>query len=186
VLLVIALTGLAPACRGEAPPKAAADPAPAQAPTPAPAPEESPKPPDEPAAEALPEVTILLASGGQKKVAVEVVATPRGRQTGLMHRTHLPEDQGMFFHMGRTGVQSFWMKNTLIPLDMLFIDEAGEIVGIVESAEPQTLTPRGVSRPSIYVLEVNGGWCNKHGVKTGDRMVMDEALAAAAAQAGGR
>jgi hypothetical protein len=64
-------------------------------------------------------------------------------------------------------VQGFWMKNTLIPLDMLFIDSTGHIVGIIERAEPHSRTHRSVGIPSRYVLEVPGGWCQSMGIQQG-------------------
>jgi uncharacterized membrane protein (UPF0127 family) len=76
----------------------------------------------------------------------------------------------MLFLFADTAERSFWMKSTLIPLDMVFVDEGGTIVGIVERAEPRTLTPRTVGKPSRYVLEVNGGWAASHGVRAGDRV----------------
>ena len=67
--------------------------------------------------------------------------------------------------------RSFWMKNTLIPLDMIFIDGLGRVVGLVERAEPLTETPRR-GAPSTYVLEVAGGWAGEHGVRVGDRVAL--------------
>ena len=112
------------------------------------------------------EVT-LVGTQGQRKVQVEVVASPRAVERGLMYRTHLPVDDGMLFLMGEEDIQSFWMRNTLIPLDILFIDKGFKVVGIVENATPRTETSRTVGLPSTYVLEVNGGWCAKNGVATG-------------------
>jgi uncharacterized membrane protein (UPF0127 family) len=76
----------------------------------------------------------------------------------------------MLFLFDDTAERAFWMKNTLIPLDILFIDEEGRIVGIVERAEPRSERTRTVGRPSRYVLEVNGGWSAAHGVRAGDRV----------------
>lgn len=109
----------------------------------------------------------LVGAQGERKVTVEVVASPRAVERGLMYRTHLPVDEGMLFLMGEEDIQSFWMRNTLIPLDMLFIDKNFKVVGIVENAEPRTETSRTVGIPSTYVLEVNGGWCARNGIATG-------------------
>ena len=85
-----------------------------------------------------------------------------------MYRTSLPEDGGMLFVFPEQSKQSFWMKNTLIPLDMLFIDGDGRIVGIHPDAVPLSEAPISVGKPSTYVLEVNGGWAARHGVHPGD------------------
>lgn len=84
-----------------------------------------------------------------------------------MHRQRMDEDAGMLFLFDRSSVQSFWMKNTLIALDMIFIDENLRVVGVVENAEPLTLGPRTVGAPSRHVLEVNAGVAARHGIATG-------------------
>ena len=101
---------------------------------------------------------------------VEVARTARQIQRGMMYREHLPPDSGMLFLLRRDKIQGFWMKNCLIPLDMIFVNGAMDVVGVVENAEPRTLTSRKVSRPSQYVIEVNGGWAKKNGVATGSRV----------------
>ena len=118
----------------------------------------------------LPRVVVETSSGARHAVDVELARTEPERRKGLMDRPSLPDDAGMLFIFDETSVQSFWMKNTLIPLDMIFIDDEGRIAGIVESAEPRTLTERTVGKPSRYVLEVNGGWSRAHGVRAGDRV----------------
>ncbi|KFA92410.1 hypothetical protein Q664_15520 [Archangium violaceum Cb vi76] len=117
----------------------------------------------------LPRARVLLedGSGGVHRVDVEVAATPEARTRGLMWRQELPAGQGMLFIFPEEEVQSFWMRNTLIPLDMLFIDSAGKIVGIVENAQPRTLTSRSVGLPGRYVLEVPGGWSRATGIARG-------------------
>jgi uncharacterized membrane protein (UPF0127 family) len=117
-----------------------------------------------------PHVTIRTQSGALLRVDVEIATTPRDRQRGLMYRDQLADGRGMLFIMDAVRIHSFWMKHTRIPLDMLFLSPEGEIVGIVESAEPLTLTPRRVSLPSLYVLEVPGSWCRRNRVKKGDRV----------------
>ncbi len=117
-----------------------------------------------------PRVVVETSAGQRLVVNVELARTEPERRKGLMDRPSLPEDGGMLFVFDESSVQSFWMKNTLIPLDMIFIGEDGRIVGIVESAEPRTLTERTVGKPSRYVLEVNGGWCRAHGVRAGDQV----------------
>lgn len=116
-----------------------------------------------------PRVLIETASGARHAVDVELARTDAERTKGLMFRRSLPEDGGMLFLFDETTDHGFWMRNTLIPLDMIFIDEDGRIAGIVESAEPLTLTNRSIGKPSRYVLEVKGGWSRAHGVAAGDR-----------------
>ena len=109
----------------------------------------------------------LSTPGGEVAVDVEVVATEAKIQKGLMFRQHLALDAGMLFLMGREHTWSFWMRNTLIPLDMIFIGKDMTIAGIVENAQPLSESLRQVDRPSLYVLEVNGGWTRQHGVTAG-------------------
>ena len=101
------------------------------------------------------------------RVAVEVARTSRQIQLGLMYRTNLAPDTGMLFLFRTPKVQTFWMKNTLIPLDMIFVGADMKVVGVVANAEPKTLTSRQVDGPSQYVVEVNGGWAKAHGVGAG-------------------
>jgi len=116
-----------------------------------------------------PRVVVETSAGGRHAVAVEVARTDATRRRGLMQRRSLPDDAGMLFVFDETADHGFWMVNTLIPLDMIFIDEEGRVVGIVERAEPGSRAQRSVGAPSRYVLEVNGGWARARGVKAGDR-----------------
>jgi uncharacterized membrane protein (UPF0127 family) len=105
---------------------------------------------------------------GNITVTVTTATTPKERSRGLMFRKDpLGDKQGMLFDAAGESDQGFYMKNTLIPLDMIFIDDSRQIVGIVNNAEPQTLTRRSVGVPSRYVLEVDGGWCERNGVEVG-------------------
>jgi uncharacterized protein len=113
---------------------------------------------------------VLTTPGGDVEVKVEVVTTSAKIQKGLMYRRHLPLDAGMLFLMGDVREHQFWMRNTLIPLDMLFIGTDLKVVGIVENAEPLTETLRTIGKPSAYVLEVNGGWSARHGVGPGTQV----------------
>ncbi len=117
-----------------------------------------------------PRVVVETSDGRRHAVDVELARTEAEQRKGLMNRSSLPENAGMLFLFDTSRVQTFWMRNTLIPLDMIFISDDGRIVGIVERAEPQTLTERSVGKPSRYVLEVNGGWSAAHGVRAGDRV----------------
>ncbi len=119
---------------------------------------EAPKPADAPK-------VILGTDKGDVTVDVEVVATEAKIERGLMYRQHMPPDDGMLFLLGENKDWKFWMRNTLIPLDMIFIRADMTIAGIVQNAEPKTDTLREVGQPSLYVLEVNAGWTASHGVK---------------------
>ncbi len=101
-------------------------------------------------------------------VQVEIADTPDTRARGLMYRRDLPADAGMLFIFTTESQQQFWMKNTPLPLDMIFIDKGRRIVGIVPETRPFTTNPLGVDAPSQYVLEVNGGFCARHGIQAGD------------------
>ncbi len=103
-------------------------------------------------------------------VNVEVAATNAKRELGLMYRRHLDEQAGMIFLFKQPQHLTFWMKNTLIPLDMIFAGSDGQIVGIVENAAPLSESIDAVDGDSQYVLEVNGGFCKRHGVVAGDRL----------------
>jgi uncharacterized protein len=117
-----------------------------------------------------PRVVVETAAGARHAVDVELARTQEEQRQGLMHRQSLPPDAGMLFVFDREQDHAFWMENTLIPLDMIFVDDEGGIVGIVENAEPLTRSPRRVDGSSRFVLEVNGGWSKAHGVAKGDRV----------------
>jgi len=117
----------------------------------------------------LPRAWVRLkdAYGGVQAVEVEVAATPDSRQRGLMWRTELAAGKGMLFLFPEQEVQSFWMANTLISLDMIFITTDMKVAGIVERAVPQSRASRSVGAPSQYVLEVPGGWSQSVGITKG-------------------
>jgi hypothetical protein len=117
----------------------------------------------------LPRAFVRLhdAFGGVHRVEVEVAATPEARTRGLMWRTELAAGKGMLFLFPEEEVQSFWMRNTLISLDMIFINSQMRVAGIVERAQPRSLASRSVGAPSQYVLEVPGGWSQSVGVTKG-------------------
>jgi hypothetical protein len=106
----------------------------------------------------------LATPKGEVAVDVEVVSTEAKIERGLMYREHMAPDAGMLFILPEDKNWTFWMRNTLIPLDMIFIRKDLTIAGIVENAEPKTETLRQVNQISSYVLEVNGGWTRAHGV----------------------
>jgi uncharacterized membrane protein (UPF0127 family) len=120
------------------------------------------------ACQAQPTVAIGTQSGRDVVFRVEVADTPAKRELGLQYRRQLDSDRGMIFLFAAEARQSFWMKNTPIPLDMIFINRERKIVGIVEHAVPYSLDSRSVAAPSQYVLEINGGLAKRHGIKPGD------------------
>jgi len=125
------------------------------------------------AREMLPIARIHVADG-TVDVAVEVVSTPETLARGLMYRTELADGRGMLFVFPEVQDHRFWMKNTLIPLDMIFIGADGVIVGIHRDATPLSTASVGVGRPSRWVLEVPGGWTARRGVATGQRVEIPE------------
>ena len=111
---------------------------------------------------------VVVESGGRSHaVEVEVADDDARRERGLMFRRELAEDRGMLFVFPAEGEHAFWMKDTLIPLDMIFVDAAGRVTGVVERARPLSLELRS-GGPSKWVLEVPGGWAARRGVKPGD------------------
>lgn len=115
-------------------------------------------------------LTINMDEAGCLHLQVELAADPDTRKSGLMHRDHLPENAGMLFDYGHEQSVHMWMKNTLIPLDMLFIDNRGYIVHIVENTEPGTKTLIGSEQPVRAVLEINAGSVEEHGIQVGHRI----------------
>lgn len=104
-----------------------------------------------------PNIVDLRDPAGTARLSVEVVDTPEGREKGLMFRQALPRYSGMLFVYEYPQPAAFWMKNTLIPLDMLFFDDAGRLTRIHENARPGDLTPIPGGDAVRYVLEINAG-----------------------------
>lgn len=120
-----------------------------------------------------PAVCIEKKDGSVVCVAVETVRTQSQRQLGLMYRRQLPQDSGMLFLFDSEKKQAFTMKNTYIPLDIIFIGRDRRIVGWVENAAPLTDGPYEVRGASQYVLEVNGLFCREQGIAVGDKVLFD-------------
>jgi uncharacterized protein len=116
-------------------------------------------------------LVVETAAGARHDLLVDVVHEPAGIHLGLMHRERLDADAGMLFLDEAEERRSFWMKNTLVPLDILFLDRAGVIVSMVHRAEPMTTRSRSSGRPCAAVLEVNGGWAEARDVAPGDQVV---------------
>ena len=112
----------------------------------------------------------IVTARGVRHFTVEVADTDAERETGLMFRNSLPDDGGMLFDFKAQAPVSFWMHNTVIPLDMLFIARDGRIVSIARNARPYSDTPIPSGRPVLAVLEIRGGEASALGVKVGDRV----------------
>ena len=113
-------------------------------------------------------VALRTEAGSEAVVEVELARTAEQHRQGLMYRKELGENKGMLFIMPYAENQRFWMKNTFIPLDMIFIGDDLKAVGVVENATPESTSIYEVGRPSRYVLEVNAGFCARNKVKAGD------------------
>lgn len=113
----------------------------------------------------------FLKKGNKKvlhKVNIEVSDEDRERAQGLMYRSHMGDDQGMIFIFPRSEPQSFWMKNTKIPLDIIYINEQNEIVKIYKQTKPFNTTSLPSGKNAMYVVEINGGLTDKFGITEGD------------------
>ena len=132
---------------------------------------ECPKDPDFNGVKMAEASVTFLDAPGTPKIVVELAVTQVERRKGLMFRTHLGENSGMLFvFSGQERIRSFWMHNTCIPLDMIFLAEDGVIVGIIENVPTLNDERRSLDCPSKYVLEVNAGWSRRHGVRAGQRV----------------
>jgi uncharacterized membrane protein (UPF0127 family) len=131
-------------------------------------------PPTPPPSSSAPSPKVVISTPrGDAPVTVEVVSTPPRIERGLMFREHLPPDDGMLFLMGAENDWTFWMRNTLISLDMIFITEQMTVAGVVERAVPRSEKLLKVDTPSSYVLEVNGGWAAAHHIVAGATVRFD-------------
>lgn len=118
---------------------------------------------------------VFRTSSDSVSIQAEVANTTRQIRHGLMNRDSLPRDEGMIFVFDREGDRAFWMKNTSIPLDIIFLDSEGRIVGISQAdPEPGTseenLTLYTSPQPAKYVIEVNQGFSREHGIRVGDEV----------------
>jgi uncharacterized membrane protein (UPF0127 family) len=115
------------------------------------------------------EPQVIVAPPGlpAAQVAVELARTAAEQSRGLMYRDHLEPGHGMLFLFDQPHHLTFWMHNTYIPLDLIFIGADHRVVGVVENAEPLTDAPRGVDGDSQFVLEVPAGWAAAHRIAPG-------------------
>ncbi len=105
------------------------------------------------------------------KIDIEIADDDDQRQTGLMFRNKMEEDQGMLFVFPIEAPQAFWMVNTILPLDIIYVNSKMEIVKIYKNTEPYSEKSLPSIKPALYVVEVNAGYCNKYGIKEGDKIV---------------
>jgi len=116
----------------------------------------------------------IHSSNGDHRFTVDVAATDEEQQRGLMFVRSLPGDRGMIFPYDPPQNVGFWMKNTLIPLDMIFITSDGRIAGIRANTTPLSTASVGVGQPTRFVLEVPGGYAARRGIAPGDQIELLE------------
>ena len=112
----------------------------------------------------------FVTRSGVHAFSVEVMRTPDQQARGLMFRRYMPDDRGMLFAFGRNEPVFMWMKNTYIPLDMVFITEQGTVLRIEENTEPFSTDIIYSGGDAIAVLELNAGEASRIGLKPGDRV----------------
>jgi uncharacterized membrane protein (UPF0127 family) len=111
----------------------------------------------------------IRLNAGIHNIQAEVAQSPEERSIGLMFRTAMGPNEGMLFEFEQPEKQCFWMKNTLLPLAVAFVDDDGSIVNI-DTMKPQTLDSHCSSKPVRFVLEMNEGWFAKRGIKPGTKL----------------
>jgi uncharacterized membrane protein (UPF0127 family) len=112
----------------------------------------------------------IQTAGGPQKFAIELALSDAQMEQGLMFRRSMPANAGMLFDFKHPTNVTMWMKNTLIPLDMLFLDDSGRIIDIHERAVPYSTDIIASRVPSRYVIELNGGTAARLGIKPGDQV----------------
>ncbi|KJS27841.1 MAG: hypothetical protein VR75_01635 [Hyphomonadaceae bacterium BRH_c29] len=113
----------------------------------------------------------IESANGAHAFTVEVADEPEEIRTGLMHRESMAPDAGMIFDLGEPREAAMWMKNTLIPLDMLFMDPAGKVIAIARNTVPGSLRTVSPGVPVKAVLELNGGRAAELGIEPGDTVI---------------
>ncbi|GAB5557256.1 MAG: hypothetical protein SchgKO_14690 [Schleiferiaceae bacterium] len=117
---------------------------------------------------------MLLSAAGDTLVSLqlEFAKTDNEIQYGMMYRSQMDKQTGMLFFMKTMRPQSFWMKNTLVPLDIIYIDDQLKIVSIQKNAVPKSMQSLPSEGPAMYVLEVYGGQSDVWGLSAGDQLVL--------------
>ena len=113
-----------------------------------------------------PQLPLLELSAGMHRIEAEVAASPESRQTGMMLRTSMPPHRGMLFVFPGVATHCMWMRNTLVPLSVAFLDDKGRIIN-VEDMQPRTEENHCSARPARYALEMNLGWFKSRGLGPG-------------------
>jgi len=117
-----------------------------------------------------PSVSFVLANGDSARFQVEIAQTPEERARGLMFRKELSKEHGMLFIFDRPGQHSFYMKNTYIPLDIVFLDRLGlraRVVGVLHDMKPLDESSRSIKASSLAAVEIYGGLAKELGIETG-------------------
>lgn len=114
----------------------------------------------------------IRSATGEHRFIVEIARTPEQQARGLMHRQSLAAERGMLFPYDPPRPASFWMKNTLIPLDLIFIRADGTIASIEANAVPLSLEPIASQEPAAAVLEIAGGRAAELGLAPGDQVLL--------------
>lgn len=109
----------------------------------------------------------IILKAGKHRIEAEVAATGAHHERGLMYRTSMPKDHGMLFEFEAPGIYCFWMRNTLIPLTVAFMDASGRIIGLTDM-QPRDEHSHCPPAPVHRALEMNQGWFAEHGVNVGD------------------
>jgi len=131
----------------------------------------SPEQPIVSAQPTLPTIPLRLITAKRSyRLRVEVAATPRQQQIGMMFRDRLPRGKGMLFPFASPRRLSFWMENTVIPLDLVFVGAGGRIVNVAANARPYSREQIPSDGPAIAVLEIAGGEAARLGLRPGDRV----------------
>jgi uncharacterized membrane protein (UPF0127 family) len=112
---------------------------------------------------------MLELTAGFHRIEAEVAATDQNRQLGLMQRREMAPQHGMLFVFTQDNTHCMWMRNTLLPLSVAFLDEEGKIIN-VEDMQPQTDDNHCARRPARYALEMNLGWFSQRGLKAGSKL----------------
>ncbi len=122
------------------------------------------------------DVLILIDGKTNEEIVtidIEIADEFHEREQGLMYRTSMPENAGMLFVFSQASQLAFWMKNTKLPLDIIYLDQNGVIVDMYENTTPMSEKQLPARKPAMYVLEVNGGFTKAHGLELGDRISND-------------
>jgi uncharacterized protein len=115
-------------------------------------------------------LSTVTFEGADELLYVDVADEPEERSRGLMGVEHLPADEGMAFVFDQAVSSTFWMKDTVIPLSIAFIDDEGRVIGVLDMqpCEAEPCPSYGVDEPFVLAVEANIGWFHEHGIEAGD------------------